>query len=102
MQTRRLLGEFLRLGDDDDTVGFAQNQQLISGRQRQRFPGVLRNDDLVFTAQRDALGGGLLTGKYRRGESGRANTFGSVVHTESEPRAPAVMDALLAVADELG
>ncbi|MDE0853404.1 MAG: aldo/keto reductase [Nevskia sp.] len=48
------------------------------------------------------LGGGFLTGKYRRGEPGRATTFGAVVHTESEPGKTAVLDAVLAVAEEAG
>lgn len=48
------------------------------------------------------LGGGLLTGKYRRGEDGRATTFGHVVHREDDPRKAAVVDAVLGVADETG
>jgi aryl-alcohol dehydrogenase-like predicted oxidoreductase len=48
------------------------------------------------------LGGGLLTGKYRRGEPGRATTFGAVVHMENDAQTTATMDALLAVAREEG
>ncbi|HEY0800433.1 MAG TPA: aldo/keto reductase, partial [Steroidobacteraceae bacterium] len=48
------------------------------------------------------LGGGLLTGKYRRGEEGRATTFRRLIHTESNQVKIATMDALLGVADELG
>ncbi|GAA1463219.1 aldo/keto reductase [Williamsia maris] len=45
------------------------------------------------------LAGGLLTGKYRRGESGRLGAGGSA--TEGQLRA-AVLDTVLAVADEIG
>jgi len=48
------------------------------------------------------LGGGLLAGKYRRGEEGRATTFGAVVHMENDSRKAASVDALLAVAGEAG
>jgi aryl-alcohol dehydrogenase-like predicted oxidoreductase len=48
------------------------------------------------------LGGGLLTGKYRRGEEGRATTFARLVHTESDAAKTAAVDALLAVAEEAG
>lgn len=48
------------------------------------------------------LGGGLLTGKYRRGESGRAQGLGVLTHGESDPRKVATVDALLAIADDLG
>lgn len=46
------------------------------------------------------LGGGLLTGKYRRGEPGRATTFGAIVHREDSPRITAILDALTIVAEE--
>jgi aryl-alcohol dehydrogenase-like predicted oxidoreductase len=46
------------------------------------------------------LGGGLLTGKYRRGETGRAQKLGVVIHSESDARKTAVMDAVLAIAQE--
>lgn len=48
------------------------------------------------------LGGGLLTGKYRKGETGRAQGLGAVIHSESDQRKTAVVDTLLAIADELG
>jgi aryl-alcohol dehydrogenase-like predicted oxidoreductase len=48
------------------------------------------------------LGGGLLTGKYRRGEEGRATNFGRLIHTEDGPRKTATVDAVIAVAAELG
>ena len=48
------------------------------------------------------LGGGLLTGKYRRGEDGRATSFARLIHTESSSLKTASVDALLAVADEAG
>jgi aryl-alcohol dehydrogenase-like predicted oxidoreductase len=46
------------------------------------------------------LGGGLLTGKYRRGETGRAQGLGRVIHGETDLRKTAVVDAVLAVAVE--
>ncbi len=48
------------------------------------------------------LGGGLLTGKYRKGEQGRAQGLGAVIHGESDERKTATVDAVLAVADETG
>ncbi|MFI5844849.1 aldo/keto reductase [Catenuloplanes sp. NPDC051500] len=46
------------------------------------------------------LAGGLLTGKYRRGEPGRLSARGD--GGESSAQRTAVVDAVLAVADELG
>jgi aryl-alcohol dehydrogenase-like predicted oxidoreductase len=47
------------------------------------------------------LAGGLLTGKYRKGETGRATDLkGSVLHHNPEKNAP-VIDALIAIADEI-
>lgn len=48
------------------------------------------------------LGGGLLTGKYRRGETGRAQGLGVVIHGEDDARKTAVVDAVLAIAEEVG
>ena len=48
------------------------------------------------------LGGGLLTGKYRRGESGRAQGLGVLTHAESDARKTATVDTLLALANETG
>lgn len=48
------------------------------------------------------LGGGLLTGKYRKGESGRAQGLGAVIHGESDARKTAIVDELLAIAEETG
>jgi aryl-alcohol dehydrogenase-like predicted oxidoreductase len=48
------------------------------------------------------LGGGLLTGKYRRGEVGRATTFSRLIHIEDDPRKTATVDAVIAIAEELG
>lgn len=47
------------------------------------------------------LGGGLLTGKYRRGETGRAQGLGAVVHSESDATKVRVVDEVLAIASEL-
>lgn len=46
------------------------------------------------------LGGGLLTGKYRRGEVGRAVTWKNLIHEENSPQRTAILDALHAVAEE--
>jgi aryl-alcohol dehydrogenase-like predicted oxidoreductase len=48
------------------------------------------------------LAGGLLTGKYRRGETGRADTFKRLVHVEDDARKGAIVDALEAVAASTG
>jgi aryl-alcohol dehydrogenase-like predicted oxidoreductase len=48
------------------------------------------------------LGGGLLTGKYRKGETGRAQGLGVVIHGESDARKTATVDAVLAVEEETG
>lgn len=48
------------------------------------------------------LGGGMLTGKYRQGEKGRAEGFGGrVFQPENSAQRTAVLDAVLAVAGEL-
>jgi aryl-alcohol dehydrogenase-like predicted oxidoreductase len=46
------------------------------------------------------LAGGLLSGKYRRGETGRLSARGAAV--EGSPQHAAVVDAVVAIADELG
>jgi aryl-alcohol dehydrogenase-like predicted oxidoreductase len=46
------------------------------------------------------LGGGLLSGKYRRGEQGRATNFGRLIHQENDPRKTATVDAVVAIAEE--
>lgn len=49
------------------------------------------------------LGGGMLTGKYRKGEKGRAEGFGGkVFQAENSPQRTAILDALIAVADDAG
>ncbi|WP_329128971.1 aldo/keto reductase [Streptomyces sp. NBC_01476] len=48
------------------------------------------------------LAGGLLTGKYRHGDEGRLSRWGGGVHTEDGERKTAVVDAVLAVAEETG
>ncbi|MFF2374874.1 aldo/keto reductase [Streptomyces xiamenensis] len=48
------------------------------------------------------LGGGLLTGKYRRGTEGRLTDLGAVIHTESTGQKTAVLDTVLAIAQESG
>ena len=49
------------------------------------------------------LGGGFLTGKYRSSNEGRLNTrLGVLVHTEKTARETAILDAVLAVAQDVG
>jgi len=48
------------------------------------------------------LGGGLLTGKYRNGETGRAQGLGAVIHDESDQRKTATVDAVLSIAEQTG
>ncbi|MDE1165177.1 MAG: aldo/keto reductase [Pseudomonas sp.] len=49
------------------------------------------------------LGGGMLTGKYRQGEKGRAEGFGGrVFQAENSAQRTQVLDTVLAVAKELG
>lgn len=49
------------------------------------------------------LGGGVLTGKYRKGETGRAEGFGGrVFQAENTPQRTATIDAVLEVAEETG
>jgi aryl-alcohol dehydrogenase-like predicted oxidoreductase len=48
------------------------------------------------------LGGGLLTGKYRRSDEGRLTDLKAVIHTESTQQKTAVVDTVLAVAEESG
>lgn len=53
------------------------------------------------TALWSPLGGGLLTGKYRSGETGRLQGLGVLVHTEKSARETAIVDTLTQVAQEL-
>ncbi|MDX2706082.1 aldo/keto reductase [Streptomyces sp. PA03-6a] len=46
------------------------------------------------------LGGGLLTGKYRGGDEGRLSDLKTLIHTESSAQKTAVVDTVLAVAEE--
>lgn len=49
------------------------------------------------------LGGGVLTGKYRKGETGRAEGFGGrVFQPENTPQRTATVDTVLQVAEETG
>ncbi|MFD7378153.1 aldo/keto reductase [Streptomyces mirabilis] len=48
------------------------------------------------------LGGGLLTGKYRRSTDGRLTDLKAVIHTESTEQKTAVVDTVLAIAEETG
>ncbi|MDB6105847.1 MAG: putative oxidoreductase, aryl-alcohol dehydrogenase like protein [Gammaproteobacteria bacterium] len=47
------------------------------------------------------LGGGLLTGKYRRGETGRREHLKVAFHDEVDSRTTAILDTLLAIASEM-
>lgn len=49
------------------------------------------------------LGGGVLTGKYRHGEKGRAEAFGgNMFQSENSVQRTAILDNVIAIADELG
>jgi aryl-alcohol dehydrogenase-like predicted oxidoreductase len=48
------------------------------------------------------LGGGLLTGKYRVSDEGRLKEWGRIVRTEKSARDTAIVDEVLAIADETG
>jgi aryl-alcohol dehydrogenase-like predicted oxidoreductase len=48
------------------------------------------------------LGGGLLTGKYRSGSEGRLTNWNRLIHTENDAQKRAIVDAVLAAADQLG
>ena len=47
-------------------------------------------------------GGGLLTGKYRRGEVGRVQTMGAFAHSEDNKQRSAILNTVEAMAEELG
>jgi aryl-alcohol dehydrogenase-like predicted oxidoreductase len=47
------------------------------------------------------LGGGLLTGKYRTSDEGRLTDWNRLVHTEDGAQKSAIVDAVLAAAEEL-
>lgn len=48
------------------------------------------------------LGGGLLTGKYRSSKEGRLTEWNRLVHSDDEPVKAATVDAVLAIAEQLG
>ncbi|HLQ23921.1 MAG TPA: aldo/keto reductase, partial [Gemmatimonadales bacterium] len=48
------------------------------------------------------LGGGLLTGKYRRSNEGRLTDWNRLVHTETTEQKTAIVDTVLAIAEETG
>jgi diketogulonate reductase-like aldo/keto reductase len=48
------------------------------------------------------LGGGLLTGKYRRSTEGRLSDLKTAVHTETTDQKTAIVDTVLAIAEETG
>lgn len=56
----------------------------------------------LATAAWSPLGGGVLTGKYRRGESGRQTEFGRLFHPEDSEQKTAILDTLAAIAGETG
>jgi aryl-alcohol dehydrogenase-like predicted oxidoreductase len=53
-------------------------------------------------AQWSPLGGGLLTGKYRVSAEGRLTDWGRLIHSEDSAQKTTVIDAVLAIADEIG
>lgn len=48
------------------------------------------------------LAGGLLTGKYRHGSTGRLEAWGRGVQTEDTDQRTAILDTVIAVAEEIG
>ena len=54
------------------------------------------------TAAYSPLGGGLLTGKYRRSDEGRLTTWKAVIQKEDTTQKTAVLDAVLHIAKEAG
>jgi aryl-alcohol dehydrogenase-like predicted oxidoreductase len=48
------------------------------------------------------LGGGMLTGKYRKGETGRQTGMGRLIHAEDTPQKTSIVDMLETVAAETG
>lgn len=54
------------------------------------------------TAVYSPLGGGLLTGKYRRSDEGRLTTLKAVIQKEDTTQKTAVLDAILQIAQETG
>ena len=57
----------------------------------------------LATAAWSPLGGGVLTGKYRRGETGRQTEFGGrLFHPEDTPQKTAILDTLDLIARETG
>jgi aryl-alcohol dehydrogenase-like predicted oxidoreductase len=48
------------------------------------------------------LGGGLLTGKYRRSDEGRLTDWNRLIHTEDSDQKTRTVDEVLAVAEEIG
>ncbi|HSC21763.1 MAG TPA: aldo/keto reductase [Solirubrobacterales bacterium] len=54
------------------------------------------------TALWSPLGGGLLTGKYRRSAEGRLTDLKTLVHIEDSDQKTAVLDTVLAVAEQAG
>ncbi|HEY5833858.1 aldo/keto reductase [Streptomyces sp.] len=54
------------------------------------------------TALWSPLGGGLLTGKYRGSAEGRLSDLNILVHTENSDQKTAIVDTVLAIAEETG
>lgn len=48
------------------------------------------------------LGGGFLTGKYRTSDEGRLTKLGILIHSEKTERETRILDAVLALASEIG
>ncbi|MBV8399680.1 MAG: aldo/keto reductase [Acetobacteraceae bacterium] len=56
----------------------------------------------IATLAWSPLGGGVLTGKYRKGEAGRQTGMGRLFHAEDTPQKTVTIDTLEAVAKESG
>ena len=113
-------GKILYAGLYDSRPGASRGRRrLRSCAARRRSPGS-RSSTAWWSARRSRtaadgagarpgivawspLGGGMLTGKYRRGEAGRAQGLGGrVFQPENSAQRTAVLDTVIAVAEETG
>jgi len=81
-------------------VGIQTQYSLVERTSDRELLPMARALGLGVTAW-SPLGGGLLSGKYRRGENGRATTFGAVVHREDRVQTTRILDRLSEAADQL-
>ena len=75
--------------------GVTTIEEIVRG-----LDNLVRAGKVIYTGL--SLGGGLLTGKYRRGEEGRATSFKSLVHAEDTAQRSAILDTFQTIAEETG